>query len=71
MANTINKAVCVKKGDFNDEVFLKIHPYDDVKMGDTIRLSIENAKFGENIDKYQYKLGDMTYERLKAAYGEI
>ncbi len=68
--NNVNKIVSIKDGSFYDDVYLKIQPYDEVKMGDTIRLSIENGKFGENIDKYQYKLGGMTYEKLKAAYGE-
>ncbi len=66
--NNINKVVSIKDGAFYDEVYLRIQPYDEVKMGDTIRLSIENGKFGENIDKYQYKLGDMTYDKLKSAY---
>lgn len=73
-SNFINKIVTVKKGDFNDEVYIKIQPADGVEQDSIIYIKInENAEFPEDLQKYQYNaLGDEnTYDYLKSEYTDL
>lgn len=47
-SNSVNKVVTVKDDDFNDEVYLKIQPGEEVEMDSTITLTIENGEFDED-----------------------
>ncbi len=47
-SNSVNKVVTVKDDDFNDEVYLKIQPGEEVDMDSTITLTIENGEFDED-----------------------
>ncbi len=82
-SNNISQVVTVKDGDFNDEVVLRIQPSGEVKMDDTIILTLENGEFDEDdmknasgasvgLSKYDYKaLGsEETYDFLKAEFLE-
>ncbi len=77
-ANSINKYVSVREGEFNDDVYLRIQPHSGIEMDDKIILTIENGIFDSNIatdsdgymTDYQYSaLGkDKTYDELKFEY---
>jgi len=46
--NTVNRIAAIKEGDFNDETYLKIQPNYEVKMGDTVTVTLLNGKFNED-----------------------
>ena len=80
-SNNVSQVVTVKDGDYNDETFLRIQPGGEVKLGDTIILTLANAEFDEDdmeentsgagLDYYQYQLGtnkNHTYDYFIKEY---
>ncbi len=66
-ANSANKYVSVKEGEFNDDICFIIRPTNEVIMSSEIIFNLENGKFDENInwDSYAYHLGtneNYTYD---------